>query len=208
MQGIYQWTVSRPDGSALVYVGQSTAIERRKRAYISDWGGSRHHDTNSHLKQAVLKYGPQSVMFEVLELVEGAEEELAEAENRWWRLRVAELGLDNVANKVEPGLHPSRDPAVAARQAQSRRENPDWRRKVVESGRRAFASRSEESEQRRRQAHLEATAKPFALISPVGLLVTGTNLNALCQEHDLDNSTMTKVNRGLRRSYKGWTRAE
>lgn len=208
MQGIYQWTVSRPDGSALVYVGQSTAIERRKRAYINDWAGKQHHQTNEHLKLAVLKYGPQAVKFEVLELVEGGAAELAEAENRWWRIRVAELGTENIANKVEPGLHPSKDPEVAARQARSRAANPEWRRKVVENGRRSFANRSEESEGRRKQASQDACAKPYALVSPEGTLVSGTNLNALCKAHNLDSSVMVKVNRGVRKSHKGWTKAE
>lgn len=178
--GIYCWEVTRPDGSLLLYVGQSRNIEVRRRQYVHRW---RHNlDTNQHLKAAVLKYGPSAVRFLVLEVV--APERLNEREQYWLDWAVAEFGADNVANKVLKVDDFTSNEATFHR----RRTDPVWR-------------------ENQRQAAIAARAKRYTgAVAPDGAVYRDIyNLSEFCRHHGLNISKMAAVMRGERNHHRGWS---
>ena len=52
----------------------------------------------------------------------------------------------------------------------------------------------------------EARGKTYTLKNPEGIMVTFTNLNRFAREQGLSNTSLSRVVRGVRNSYRGWTR--
>lgn len=191
MRGIYQWTVSRPDGSALVYVGQAVIVERRQAEYIGGWGKPEDKDPNNiPLRRAVLKYGPAAVKFDILEM-DVPVEELAARERYWFWRRVEELGRRSVLNCVEPGVNPVLTPE--GREAQlagiaRRSDNQQWRDSLSEA-------------MRRRRV------EPYpALRSPEGVVYEDIeDLSVFAETHNLTQSSLCRLVNGKAKSHRGWT---
>jgi hypothetical protein len=224
MQGIYEWIVTRFDGSELVYVGKSTNIENRRRQYADDWAAkSTARPTNEHLKRAVQKYG--NCRFAVLEEVVN-EADLTARERYWYLRRVRELGRENVANIIEPGQSPLDDSDVRERCVRAVRErfqDDEVRAAYAERARRLNAradfkaARSAQMQQvntdpafqqRRLAGLVQALAKHYVFTSPTGQVTPVYNLKEFCRQHALTYGAMKLVAYGKRRQHKGWTRPE
>src|SRR4051812_36433186 len=95
MRGIYEIGVERPEGGALVYVGQAEVIERRQREHLRRLNLGKHE--NSYLQRAFDKYGFAEGWFRVLELVPD-NEDLTPREQFWIDTRIAERGRERVMN--------------------------------------------------------------------------------------------------------------
>ena len=48
-------------------------------------------------------------------------------------------------------------------------------------------------------------AKEYKILSPNGIIYTGTNINKFCREHNLSSSSMCLVRTGKKESFNGWT---
>lgn len=58
-----------------------------------------------------------------------------------------------------------------------------------------------------RQENTElAHAKAYALVSPEGEIITGTNMNNLCKKHGLNIGWLSMVVSGKAKQHKGWTK--
>jgi hypothetical protein len=101
MIGIYEWRIARPDEAPLVYVGKSKELENRRLSHIQQLGAGKHH--NPRFQYEVERYGVGAVTFTVLQLFDslpyGEEWRLKEAEVKWTRQRIEELGEENVLNR-------------------------------------------------------------------------------------------------------------
>lgn len=240
MRGVYQATITRFDGSELVYVGSSNNITGRQREHLRELRKGTHHST--YFQRAFNKYGERALGWQTLVVVSGlSKAELMAAEQGAINAAVRDFGRRRVMNGTLTAYRPSSDPAIGAKisaaltraaktryadpdemqRAQSRartlsyradvvarraatlrarfREDPILRSNLAEAARKTMSSRA--------PAMLAANSKVYALRGPDGTLHEGTNLSELCRSFGLDNSTMNKVNRGDRRSYKGWRRA-
>lgn len=198
MRGIYEIGIERPEGGALVYVGQAEVIERRQREHLRRLHSGKHD--NIHLQRAFDKYGlnPDG-WFRVLELVpEG--EDLTPREQFWIDTRIAERGRERVMNQARASNTAFSDPEVIAR----RNANPQWRANNAA----AMRDKSPEWRANNLAANVAMRAKHYVFTSPDGERVEVYNLAAFCREHGLYKSNMTKVALGKINHYKGWKRAE
>lgn len=81
------------------YIGSAVDLKRRKARHFSELRNNKHN--NRHLQAAWIKYGEQSFVFVVVELVDIADDLLA-AENRWLKEHVGKdycynIGVDATA---------------------------------------------------------------------------------------------------------------
>ena len=102
--GIYRLTL--PNGAA--YIGQSSNLDRRLYAHKRDLYRGRHH--NLALQECALKFGVDSVAFDVLEELPADRELLAQREAYWVDAlhpslnikRPHESGLGSRSNAIRP----------------------------------------------------------------------------------------------------------
>lgn len=94
--GIYLITLLKPDGSAVVYVGQSNDCRRRELEHFGDLRRGVHHNTK--MQRAFSKYGREAFTFEIVE--QCRIEELSAREGLWLERLAGRPGSFNIA--VDP----------------------------------------------------------------------------------------------------------
>lgn len=85
-------------------------------------------------------------------------------------------------------------------------KNEEYRKKVIEGRKRSWsqdAKRKKKTSERMR----ESTQKTYLIVSPDGTLVNITNMQKFCSDYNgkLIPHEMSKVARGIKKMYKGWT---
>lgn len=175
MMGIYE-ICNLHDGKATAYVGGSVDIGERWKQHVRALHRGDHE--NQHLQRAWDKYGEGAFSFCVLEQV-GDEKCLSGLEQHWLDLML-EMTDDLYNISVD-----ARSPTAG------RSLSEEHRRKIGE----ALGG----------NAHGARLYPAFVHQGTGAILMSGCNLNAMCERHNLDSSHMHAVKNGSRKSHKGWT---
>lgn len=85
-------------------------------------------------------------------------------------------------------------------------KDKEYRKKVL-TGRRLSWSQDTERKRRASEAMTSFAQKSYVIVSPDGVVVNITNMQKFCKEHNdkLIPNEMSKVARGVKKNYKGWT---
>ncbi len=178
--GIYTWIVQRGDKVPLVYVGQSTDTDARRRQYECDFRRETPKE-NERLGRAVRKYGRKAASFNVVQCAEKGD--LTQWEQHYYyHFKEQELlGSCEVANFCIP----------CENVATQRWGDPEYKASHPNPTAVAVAARMK-------------TYPGF--VAPDGTAYRNVhNLRAFCREHELDPSTLSAVVRGKWAHHKGWT---
>lgn len=140
--GIYQW---RQLSTGKKYIGSTKNFSNRKKQHLSEIGSKKHH--NPHLSRAWAKYGPDDFVFEIIEVLDYADDsaKLVAREQSYLDNLVVwgfDFNLSKVAGLPDRSSGFKVDEATkkkisASKQGKKRRPFSDeWRRKLSESGKR------------------------------------------------------------------------
>ncbi len=173
--------------SGRCYLGSSRDLYRRYYHHQRELRGGYHR--NEPLQSDFSKDGAANFVFTVLEFC--PKQKLIETENRWIPSFVSSGFLYNRDQRAGPGTGKT---CEATRAEMSASATELWR----DPERRA-----------RMSARLKGrvmSARPFALVSPEGVLHTGINRQEFCRKMGLWGSAITRVANGDAPHHKGWTR--
>lgn len=146
------------------YIGSAVDLKRRKARHFSELRNNKHN--NRHLQAAWTKYGEQSFVFVVVELVDIADDLLA-AENRWLKEHVGKdycynIGVDATAPML--GVSGEASPTWGYKHTQ----------KAIESIRAASIGRKQSDEViQRKIINIIGKPKPAAVRAKISATLSG-----------------------------------
>jgi group I intron endonuclease len=194
------------EATGMVYVGSTTSLYRRFYEHQRQLRGCRH--CNSRLQRSWDKLGERAFRFVVLELI-ASPTQLVGRETHWFDVLRLETALYNFQDPVtNPMLGRTHSPETRekCRAAQANRPSDSAETRKLKSLAHLGIALTEEH--RRKIARARAGPYPaFKNLRTGEVIPAGVNLKELCRQRGFDPSSMYKVVRGVRPSYRGWVLA-
>lgn len=180
------------------YVGSSVNYRNRWYQHRRELEAGTHN--NTHLKRAWKKYGAESFVFEVLEILDGTKPDEM--------IRREQYHIDQ-RKATDPRYGYNKRPHASSNVGL--RFSEEHKANLSASQRERLRSRNEEQKAKhkanlslaqRRCADLRA--KSYRLLSPDGELAEGVNIRKFCRERGLVRNCLSAVLKGKALQHKGW----
>lgn len=185
------------------YVGSSCQFTQRRATHLRKLRQQVHE--NPHLQNCYNKYGPESLVFSILESCET--DRLLEREQHYIDNppnggRMMNINLTTVCPpKKITKLTKDQDREIADLYV-SGSSSLDIARKLGTTKHRVLCS-LQRSNVVRRDVH-GPKPKTFTVVSPTGQIVEGENVSDFCRAHNLTRQNFVEMLEGKRKSVSGW----
>lgn len=211
--GIYKITNIR---NGHCYIGSSISVEERVKEHFNDLKLQKHH--SRYFQRAYNKYGQQSFVLDILELVT-ENSQLEVREQYWLDLLKPEYNIRIFATNNNGIKRTDEFKEKVRNNLLGRKHSEETKAKIsraVSGSNNDNYGTTASREQREKQSNLmkgnkySMTKTYPGLVSPDGKIFAPiTNLASFCREHSTDNykldqSALTYVMRGKYNSHHGW----
>lgn len=217
------------DANDKYYIGSSKNIPQRILKHRCFLRNGKHQ--NPHLQNAYNKYGESRFLVRCLEIIGG--EGLLLAEKRWMDALDCINNGFNIRTEPSSNAGLETSPATKTKLSLAIRQHyidhPEARDRASKQG----LSRSKEHSELMKQWHINnrhprlgkkeklestllraaklrgrpsSTVISYSFVSPKSEVFSGKNINKFCREHGLSNILMGKINSGMVKQHKGWTK--
>lgn len=167
-----------------IYVGSSEKLNYRVSNHISRLDYNKHK--NSLFQNSWNKYGNNNFVWWILE--QTSRENQFERE-QWYLDNLRPFADEKNGFNIAKYIENNRGRIFTEEERQKMSQRNKGRKMSPESVNKQRAK----------------MARPFKLLSPLGKLEEGLNLNQFCRDHNLNKSHMHELNKGVIYQYKGWT---